>query len=121
MGNKVAELEEKLNEEIERNVELTSILSESKKSEVLHTVVEGLTTTQAEKLKTLAENIEFTTLDEYTAKVSTLRESYFPATVKAQTELDKIEPGTEGKSMISEELEGPMAKYVQVLGKKLPN
>ena len=121
LGNKVAELEEKLNEEIERNVELTSILSESKKSEVLHTVVEGLTTTQAEKLKTLAENIEFTTLDEYTAKVSTLRESYFPATVKAQTELDKIEPGTEGKSMISEELEGPMAKYVQVLGKKLPN
>lgn len=112
LGNKVAELEEKLNEEIERNVELTSILSESKKSEVLHTVVEGLTTTQAEKLKTLAENIEFTTLDEYTAKVSTLRESYFPATVKAQTELDKIEPGTEGKSMISEELEGPMAKYV---------
>lgn len=121
LGNKVAELEEKLNEEIERNVELTSILSESKKSEVLHTVVEGLTTTQAEKLKTLAENIEFTTLDEYTTKVSTLRESYFPATVKAQTELDKIEPGTEGKSMISEELEGPMAKYVQVLGKKLPN
>jgi predicted RNase H-like HicB family nuclease len=121
LGNKVAELEEKLNEEIERNVELTSILSESKKSEVLHNVVEGLTTTQAEKLKTLAENIEFTTLDEYTSKVSTLRESYFPATVKAQGDLDVIEPGTEGKTMISEELQGPMAKYVQVLGKKLPN
>lgn len=121
LGEKVAELENKLNEEIERNVELTAILSESKKTEILYTVVEGLTTTQAEKLKTLAEGVEFTSEEEYANKVATLRESYFPSSIKAQTQLDNIEPGMEGKSMISEELQGPMAQYVKVLGKKLPN
>ena len=121
LGSRVSELETKLNEEIERNVELTSILSESRKSEILHTVVEGLTTTQAERLKSLAEGVEFTTEAEYAHKVSTLRESYFPTSITAQGELDKIEAGTEGKTMISEELQGPMAAYVRTLGRKLPN
>lgn len=121
LGEKVAELENKLNEEIERNVELTAILSESKKTEILYTVVEGLTATQAEKLKSLAEGVEFTSEEEYADKLATLRESYFPSSIKAQTQLDNIEPGMEGKSMISEELQGPMARYVEVLGKKLPN
>lgn len=121
LGEKVAELENKLNEEIERNVELTAILSESKKTEILYTVVEGLTTTQAEKLKSLAEGVEFTSEEEYANKLATLRESYFPSSIKAQAQLDNIEPGMEGKSMISEELQGPMARYVEVLGKKLPN
>lgn len=121
LGEKVSELENKLNEEIERNVELTAVLSESKKSEVLYSVVEGLTTTQAEKLKSLAEGVEFTSEDEYAEKILTLRESYFPSSIRSQRQLDNIEPGMEGKSMISEELQGPMARYVEVLGKKLPN
>ena len=118
-GSKIEELEAKLNEEIERNVELTSILSESKKTEVLHAMTEGLTATQAEKLKQLAEGVEFVDVDTFATKVQTLRENYFPSSVNAQTELDKIEPGTEGQTMISEE-NNPMSKYVRVLGKTLP-
>jgi hypothetical protein len=121
LGTQVSELESKLNEEIERNVELTAILSESKKTEVLYTVVEGLTTTQSERLKTLAEGVEFTSEKEYAQKLTTLRESYFPSNVTAQTELDSTDVSTDGKSMISEELQGPMAHYVRALGKKLPN
>jgi AcrR family transcriptional regulator len=121
LGDKVAELENKLNEEIERNVELNAILSESKKTEVMYAMTEGLTTTQAEKLKSLAENVEFTSEQEYAHKVATLRESYFPSSITSHSQLDYIEPGSDGKSMISESLEGPMARYVEVLGKKLPN
>ena len=121
LGNKVAELENKLNEEIERNVELNAILSESKKTEVMYAMTEGLTTTQAEKLKSLAENVEFTSEQEYAHKVATLRESYFPSSITSHSQLDYIEPGSDGRSMISESLEGPMARYVEVLGKKLPN
>jgi hypothetical protein len=120
LGSKVEELESKLNEEIERNVELTKVLSESKKSEIMHSMVEGLTTTQAEKLKTLAENVDFVDADSYATKIQTLRENYFPSVVKAQTELDKIETGTEGQTMIAEE-NNPMSKYVKALGKSLPN
>jgi DNA-binding protein H-NS len=120
LGNKVEELESKLNEEIERNVELTSILSESKKNEIMHSMVEGLTATQADKLKQLAENVDFVDADSYSTKIQTLRESYFPSSVKAQAELDKIESGTEGQTMIAEE-NNPMSKYVRALGKSLPN
>ena len=121
LGSRVEELESKLNEEIERSVELTKILSESKKSEIMHSMVEGLTATQAEKLKTLAENVDFVDADSYTTKIQTLRENYFPSVVKAQTELDKIETGTEGQTMIAEDISNPMSKYVRALGKSLPN
>jgi hypothetical protein len=119
LGNKVEELESKLNEEIERNVELTKVLSESYKNEVMHAMTEGLTATQAEKLKQLSENVEFVDASSYAKKIQTLRESYFPTSVNAQTELDTIVPGTEGQTMISEE-NTPMNKYVRALGKSLP-
>lgn len=121
LGSTVEELQAKLNEEIERNVELSKVLAESKKAEILNTVVEGLAATQAERLKSLAENVDFNNADEFTSKITTLRENYFPTTVKAQKELDSVDATADGKSMIQEELQGPMAKYVQALGKKLPN
>lgn len=121
MGAKVAELEEKLNEEIDRNVQLTKILSESKQNEIVASMCEGLTSTQAAKLKSLSEGIEFTSVDEYAQKINVLRESYFNAPVSNDKVLDKVESSEEGKNMISEELQGPMAAYVRTLGKKLPN
>ena len=121
LGSRVEELEGKLNEEIERNVELTKVLSESTKESVLHDMTEGLTATQAEKLKSLAEGVEFVDADTFATKVQTLRENYFPSGVKAQTELDTIIPGTEGQTMIAEESNTPMSKYVRALGKTLPN
>lgn len=120
LGSKVEELETKLNEEIERNVELTKILSESTKDAIMHSMTEGLTATQAEKLKSLAENVDFVDAESYSTKIQTLRENYFPSSVKPQTELDRIESGTEGQTMIAEE-NNPMSKYVRALGKSLPN
>lgn len=115
----VEELEEKLNNEIERNVELTAALNESLKNEVISTVCEGLTTTQAEKLRSLAENVQFTEEEEFVEKISTLRENYFPTAVKTDEVLDRVE--SRDPKMISESnLEGPMANYVRALGAKLP-
>lgn len=102
-------------------MELSKVLAESKKTEILGTVVEGLTATQVEKMKSLAENVEFTNADEFASKVQTLRENYFPTTVTAQKELDSVDATADGKGMIQEELNGPMAKYVKALGRKLPN
>ena len=62
---------------------------------------------------------EFVDASSYAKKIQTLRESYFPTSVNAQTELDTIVPGTEGQTMISEE-NTPMNKYVRALGKSLP-
>ena len=120
MGNKVAELEEKLNEEIERSVALSKMLNESKSNEILLNACDGLTDTQAEKLKSLAEGIEYADANEYAQKVSILKENYFSSSVKSDKVLDAAESSTDGKGMISEELNGPMAAYVRSLGKTAP-
>ena len=120
LSQTVEELETKLNEEIERNVALTGMVSESRKSELTSYVCEGLTTTQAEKLKSLVEGVEYTNDDEFITKISTLRENYFPTAVKSDKVLDRVESDQSGK-VLNEELSGPMAAYVRTLGKKLPN
>ena len=83
---KVEELESKLDEEIERNIDYKKALIESVKTEITRTVCEGLTDTQAEKIKSLAESVEFSTEDEYTEKLETIRENYFPSGVKKAEE-----------------------------------
>lgn len=121
LGGKVEELEAKLNEEIERNVALNKMINESKQYEILASACDGLTTTQAEKLKALSEGIEFTTDAEYASKIRTLRESYFTGSVNTNNVLDSVDEYNDGKTMIAESTNGRMAAYVRTLGKKLPN
>ncbi len=94
MADKVEELEAKLNEEISRSVEFKKEINEHKKIQAVQTVCEGLTQTQVEKLKSLAESVEFTTEEEFTEKVNTLKEAYAPSTVKAG-EKSALEEGVE--------------------------
>jgi len=86
LSERVVALEGKLNEEIERNIEIKKSLVESRKNEIAHAVCEGLTTTQVEKIKSLAESVEFSTEDEYAQKLETIRENYFPSNVKKANE-----------------------------------
>jgi hypothetical protein len=86
LAGKVEELESKLDEEIERGIEFKKALIESRKNELTREVTEGLTATQVEKIKSLAESVEFSTEDEYKAKLETIRENYFPSGVKKADE-----------------------------------
>ena len=86
LAGKVEELESKLNEEIERGISFAKALVESRKNEITREVTEGLTTTQAEKVKQLAESVEFSTEEEYKEKLETIRENYFPSGVKKADE-----------------------------------
>mgnify|MGYP001570328310 CR=1 FL=1 len=86
LATKVEELTSQLNEEVAKSVELKKQLSESKKTEILNSVCEGLTQTQVEKVRTLAESVEFTAEGDYTSKVSTIRENYFPVSTGKKTD-----------------------------------
>ena len=81
--DRVEELENNLNEQINAAAQLQKELSEQKKIEAIYTACEGLTQTQVEKMKSLAEGIEFTTEGEFAGKLETLKESYFKNSVKA--------------------------------------
>jgi hypothetical protein len=82
LAAKVEELEAALNEQINKGIELSKDLNEQKKIEAIYTACEGLTQTQVEKLKALAEGVDFTTEEEFVTKLDTLKESYFKADVK---------------------------------------
>ena len=86
LAAKVEELESSLNEEIERGIQIKKSLIESHKTEVVHVVCEGLTATQVEKIKSLAESVEFSTEEEYKNKLETIRENYFPSGTKRADE-----------------------------------
>ena len=81
LTSKVQELESSLNEQITSSVEMKKELNEHKKYEVIYAACEGLTQTQVEKMKSLAEGIEFTTEEEFGKKLSTIKESYFNSAV----------------------------------------
>ena len=102
LAGKVEELESKLNEEIERGVEFKKALVESRKNEVTREVCEGLTSTQVEKIKSLAESVEFSTEDEYKTKLETIRENYFPSGIKKadESQLNEQVEDAEGEKKV---------------------
>ena len=82
LAGQVEQLEDKLNEEMQYGIELRKALIESTKNEIVHNVCDGLTATQVEKIRSLAESVEFSTEEEYTEKLETIRENYFPSGIR---------------------------------------
>lgn len=78
MVSKLDDMEFKLNEQIERNIQLNQRLSESVSDGILYDVSRGLAETQKSKLASLAESVEFVSEEDYREKLEALRESYFP-------------------------------------------
>lgn len=77
MVMRLDEMEGKLNEQIERNVQLNKRLSEAVSDTIFNEVSEGLALTQKEKLAGLAEGVEFDSEENYREKLESLKESYF--------------------------------------------
>jgi len=82
---KVEDLEESLNQEIDKNIQTNKELREYKKLDALYTVSEGLTDVETEKMQKLAEGIEYETEEQYAEKLQTIKENYFPSKEQQQT------------------------------------
>ena len=84
-SEKISELEDKLNESIEKTVELTKVSSNLVREQVISEVSEDLADTEIEKFKSLTEDVDFTDEESFRVKLNTLKDSYFPKTVVEQT------------------------------------
>ena len=104
LAAKVESLETKLNEEIETNIEYKKALTEAIKEQLTLEVCEGLTATQVEKIKSLAESVDFSTEEEFTEKLETLRENYFPSGIQkaSVSHLQEQFEDTEDKKVIAD-------------------
>ena len=115
MVDKLDEMESKLNEQIEKNIAITKSLSEATGGNILSDVSEGLTTTQKEKLASLAEGVEFESEESYEEKLKTLKESYFKSAPK------RSESEVLNEEAASPDVSGSMAAYLQALSHATKN
>jgi hypothetical protein len=118
LTNQTKELEGKLNEQIEKNVNLTKEVSEFNKRQAIDEVSADLAETEKEKFASMAENVEYDSAEKFKEKLETIKESYFPKTkseVAEDNSVDSVaanEPAVEAGS-------DAMAAYTAAISKNL--
>ena len=119
LTNQVKDLEGKLNEQIEKNVNLTKEVNNSERANIVSEVSADLADTEKEKFASMAENVEYDSADKFREKLETVKESYFPKTKIEETsskdEVDSVaanEPAVEASS-------DAMAAYTAAISKNL--
>ena len=92
LTGQVKDLESKLNEQIEKNVNLSKDVSESKRKSLVISVSEDLADTEKEKFASMAENVEYDSAEKFQEKLETIKESYFPKTkIEEATSNDEVD------------------------------
>jgi len=115
LSTQVAELEEQLNKTTDENVSLFQSVQESQRADVVRKYTSDLVTTEAEKLASLVEDVEFGDVETFDMKVKTIKESYFvKESVESTSEVDEI-VGTE--QALSEDISDSMTRYTAALSK----
>ena len=115
-ASKIEELEKKLNESIDKNVELNKANGELKRQDIIDETSEDLADTAKEKFNKLAEEVEYSNEDDFRTKVKTIKESYFgKKEVKENDEIDNVAAGESAEQPA--DLSNAMAAYSAAISK----
>ena len=112
-SEKITELEDKLNESIEKSVKLSNLTSKLVREQVISEVSEDLADTEIEKFKSLIEDVDFGTEESFREKLNTLKESYFPKGTVVEHTFDD-EDGTAAKDI---DTTGAMSAYLSAISR----
>ena len=119
LTDQVKDLEGKLNEQIEKNVNLSKDVSESNREKLIAQVSEDLADTEKEKFSSMAENVEYDSAEKFQEKLETIKESYFPKTKIEETasgdEVDSVAANIPADAGTSD----AMAAYTAAISKDL--
>lgn len=121
MKAEMEELKTKLNETIDVKLELENIVVEATKQATIDEVCEGLVVTQSEKLRTLAEGLEYSDDESYRRKLDILKENIFKKTKATSTGLinEEIDGQDEGVANETRYTAPGMDKYVSAIKKSV--
>jgi hypothetical protein len=111
---KIESLEKKLNEQIEKNVELNKDNAVKTRKEIMSEVASDLADTAKEKFVKLAEEIEWSDADSFKTKCATIKESYFGIKEEVKDSLHDV--AAEGEAS-NEDLSKAMAAYTAAISK----
>ena len=113
-SEKISELEDKLNGEIQKNVDLKQSNSTLVREQVISEVSEDLADTEIEKFKSLTQDVEFKDEESFRGKLDTLKESYFP---KAPTSSDKAIDDEDGSTAQDVDTTDAMKTYMSAISR----
>ena len=114
LSAEVEELEAASNDAITKQMEMQEELETLKRDAIIADAAEGLAATQVEKLKKLAEDVDFDNEETFAEKVNTIKESYF---TKKTTESADIEEAVEDGDAVVEATSDMMAQYLSAIQK----
>jgi len=106
----LCKMEERLNEQVKANIELQNRLNESAKQIIVKQISEDLVDTQKDKLASLAEGVDFTNEEEFSKKITTIKESYFPKEGAPKVIVDET-------PVEAEEVTPAMAQYLNAMNR----
>ena len=119
LTGQVKDLESKLNEQIEKNVNLSKDVSESKRESLVLSVSEDLADTEKEKFASMAENVEYDSAEKFAEKLETIKESYFPKMkIEEATSSDEVDSVAENLP-VDAGTSDAMAAYTAAISKDL--
>ena len=113
-ASKIEDLEKKLNEQIEKNVELNKDNADKSRKEIMAEVASDLADTAKEKFAKLAEEIEWSDAESFKKKCETIKESYFGKKEEVKDKLDDVAAVGEPSN---EDLSKAMAAYTAAISK----
>ena len=111
LADQVEELEKTVNESTKKAIDMAVELESYKRDAIIREATKDLAETQVEKLKKLAENVDFEDEETFTQKVAQLKESYFAKKITSQ-EGEIVEDDTP-----SVETSDSMASYLNAIKK----
>jgi hypothetical protein len=77
LNNKIDDVEAKLNESIEKNIELSKGLVKAQCEALYESTSRDMTSTDEEKFRSMVEAVDFNSVDDFQEKLNTLKENFF--------------------------------------------
>ena len=111
----IEKLKEEVNSTIEKNVELNQAIGQHVRTDIINDVTSDLAETETEKLKGLAEGIEYKDAESFRTSVETLKNSYYPKAKASDTESNEVAENNAGSMNES------MAAYTAAISKSKKN
>ena len=118
LSDKVDSLEEELNKELQKNIDLSSEIETLHRGSAIADVSQDLTVAQSEKLKGLAEGVEFVSEEDFKEKIEMLKDTYFTdieEEAQNETIFDEEEPLEEEAS--APKVSNEMAQYMSAISR----
>jgi hypothetical protein len=116
-ASKIEDLGKKLNEEIDKNVEMNKVNGGYKRQEIIDEHSSDLADTAKEKFDGLVEGVEYSSEEDFANKVKTIKESYFEQKAEKSADSADIDDVAVGGETSNEDLSNAMAAYTNAISK----